>query len=510
MSRSVIRPVCRGITRPVIRGIFDGPFGGGDQGPFQDWVWDNPLYKKDSFQTFFRDGSIFTTQQWRGKADANLREIVRDEDNPTFADADWSDSFNNYTGPSTESLGYLNEFTVANQVVWSEDLTQAAWAKNEVTIEDNSTNLPDGTPGAYDIVPSTNNTTHNVVIDAGNNSAANVGTRASISYKGFFKVKAGSAEQYRIRITLRNKAAPANFARATFPTFADLAGATNDIVYRSGALTFGGVWTQNAGNDRIYMLQGADGYWSFEFTCAPNQEVDLELLVELLDGAASTFVGDGTSGITHGGSCVFLKDWPSSYVPTRSGIAITRAKTNLQSTSANLKLPDNIVNDFNFVIKLRFPFRHNTIDSYSPFGTFCFSWYNTPGDAKDRIYILYNTATFTLFCVSQSGAVATDTAPALADFFPYDSITFLIGHGTTQGFRSRALTPYVDTGWTVPKPSTSLLRPVEEIYFGDLTGNLNQECMFHHFGIHLGDLTNAEIEALCPAPLQAPARASAV
>lgn len=59
-----------------------------------------------------------------------------------------------------ESLGLLVEDSVTNQVIYSEQVDNAVWAKTEVSVSSTTQIAPDGTTSADNFVPSTNATPH--------------------------------------------------------------------------------------------------------------------------------------------------------------------------------------------------------------------------------------------------------------------------------------------------------------------------------------------------------------
>ena len=191
-----------------------------------------------------------------------------------------------------ESKGLLIEEARANSATYSEEFDNAGWDKARVTITPNTIIAPDGTLTADKLIANTDNNSHKIVlrptITSGNSYTASV----------YFK----KGEYTDAQIDLYSDGSN-TFARSDF----DLD--TGTIIYAQ----VGSATITDVGNGWYRCIvagtatTSGTGYFQIYVT-----------------SPASSFTGDGYSGIYVWGAQLEAGSFPTSYIPT-SGSTVTRA-----------------------------------------------------------------------------------------------------------------------------------------------------------------------------------------
>jgi hypothetical protein len=173
-------------------------------------------------------------------------------------------------------------------VTFSEQFDNAAWVKNETTISANSATSPSGVQDADKIIPSTNNTNHNV--DRVGLSVSSNGT-ASVFLK---------ASGY-------NKAAIRSYFTGGYASF-DL---VNGTILTSVSVT---ATIQNYGNGWYRCSVNDTGNASYGYVIA---------VLNTSNDPNAAYVGNGISGILAWGAQLEVGAYATSYIPTL-GASVTR------------------------------------------------------------------------------------------------------------------------------------------------------------------------------------------
>lgn len=199
--------------------------------------------------------------------------------------------------PSTlAARGLLIEEQRANSLTYSEDLTDASWAKNAVTISSNAIVAPDGLTTADKMDETAVTSGHGL-----DKSFSYVsGTTYTISY--FVK----AAERSAINHLFPSAAFGSNLnARFDLTT-----GAFSSV--SAGITTF----SQNVGN----------GWWRIAFTATATASVTTVIRINLLAtiGGSTNYLGVLGSGLYFWGAQLEVGAFPTSYIPTVA-TALTRS-----------------------------------------------------------------------------------------------------------------------------------------------------------------------------------------
>jgi hypothetical protein len=218
---------------------------------------------------------------------------------------------NPFTG---ESLGLLIEEQRANLLTYSEDFSQAAWAKTNTSIESNIVVAPDGTLTADKIIESTNNSAH----ELRRNSNASVS--ALTAYTQSIYVKAAERTLGSLQMIGNSGDSIINF---------DLSNGTVAVVSVSGGWSNNSATIESVGN----------GWFLISHTATTNSGItglNARLFVRSAAGNTS-YTGDGYSGIYIWGAQLEAGAFPTSYIPTvasqvtRSADAASMTGTNFSS-----------------------------------------------------------------------------------------------------------------------------------------------------------------------------------
>lgn len=209
----------------------------------------------------------------------------------------------NYDPVTHEPLGILIELAATNSNTYSEDLSNAAYTLTACTASVNLVAAPDGNTTADKLVEGSTNTEHYFV-----RASAYTITANTINCYSFF-VKALTRTKLRVRML--DNATGLNYVYYDFDLSAvSISGVTVGgaaTSYNSGIVNYGGGWY------RIYVSALLDTY-----STAAN------IRVSLMNGAATTYTGDGSSGLYIWGQQFELAQSPSSYIATTSA-SVTRA-----------------------------------------------------------------------------------------------------------------------------------------------------------------------------------------
>jgi len=177
-----------------------------------------------------------------------------------------------------------------NLLDYSEQFDNAAWTKGNATITANSIASPDGLTTADTLVENTATAAHNMT----EAFAWVAGTIYTLS----IYVKEQSARNFRI----------------TFPTtqFGGVASSANfDTTTGSVLSTFGGVVARTESVD--------NGWFRFSISKAATVTSSGSLDVRLLDGTATSYLGDGSSGAYIWGAQLEVGSVPTTYQPIFNG-----------------------------------------------------------------------------------------------------------------------------------------------------------------------------------------------
>lgn len=202
-----------------------------------------------------------------------------------------------YDPVTGECQGLLIEESRTNLLTYSSDFANASWLKQQATVAASATTSPSG---AMDATKLTENAT------AGEHYAqkANLSVRGGTSYSLSFYVKA--AGRTRVGVLLSSTTPLSLIALTRFN------------------LATGSVVATNVGTASI--TPAADGWFRVVVTgVADSSNSTVIARIQLRDdGDASSYTGDGTSGIYIWGAQLEQGAFPTSHIPT-SGAQVTRA-----------------------------------------------------------------------------------------------------------------------------------------------------------------------------------------
>jgi len=195
--------------------------------------------------------------------------------------------------------GLLLEAAGTNLFTYSEDFSNAAWTKLNITVTSNAANAPDGTSTADLIVPSTANASHTVYTSA---------TVGNTTHSRFVYAKAAG---YRY-LQLDMSAVYDTSCFANFDLQDGLVGSKGATVLSSGIEKLPNGWY------KCYLTAGLPPGG------AGSAFMHIAVVDSLTAGRLPGFAGDGTSGIYIWGAQVEASSFPTSYIPTTTA-TVTRA-----------------------------------------------------------------------------------------------------------------------------------------------------------------------------------------
>jgi hypothetical protein len=190
-------------------------------------------------------------------------------------------------------------------ITYSEDFTDASWAKFDVTVSADATTSPSGSSNADKIVEGTGSSIHRV------NTAGTIVSGTSYTVSAFFK----AAERTRVLVRTNNGSTDED-------TYFDLSSGT--VISGSGLIS-------DLGN----------GWFRVSRTFTAAASVTSSFITQFLlvsSGTTTSYTGDGTSGVYIYGAQLEEGSTPSSYTPT-NGSTATRAAETLTIPAANLPWP---------------------------------------------------------------------------------------------------------------------------------------------------------------------------
>ncbi len=191
-----------------------------------------------------------------------------------------------------ESDGVLIEDAVTNLLERSEEFDNALWLKTELNVTANSATSPDGTTNADKLIPTTTNSSHNII---NNSSVTN-----TLTYSQTWFVK---ADGY-------------NFVQIT--------GSTGFITtnWVNFNLSTGAIASSNLAGGVVASITAlTNGYFRVSITApAITTTTSGRFVLAVIDADTASrlpaFVGDGTSGVLVWGGQLENLAFPSSYIPT--------------------------------------------------------------------------------------------------------------------------------------------------------------------------------------------------
>lgn len=211
-------------------------------------------------------------------------------------------------------LGLLIEPARTNLFTYSEQIDNAAWVKSRLSVTANATVAPDGLVTADKLVEDTGNGGHLLVRSV---TSAN-GAAHTVSHY----VQAG--ERSRLRIQLDD--GHAAFANCTFDLIAGTMSGLAGTGVTAGITPAGG------------------GRWRIWLTGTSISTTVREVVYMVSDAGASSYTGDGTSGLFIWGSQLEVGTAPTSYIPTVAS-TVTRA------TDAPLTVAVSLANQLSLMVE---------------------------------------------------------------------------------------------------------------------------------------------------------------
>ena len=186
-------------------------------------------------------------------------------------------------------LGLLVEESRTNLITYSADLSQSSWAKVNCTVATDTTTFIDGSTLAYKVVETTANASHDI-------RDTYIGTPGA-SYTHSFYAKAAERTQLVVFVGGPSISVRFDISSGTIPS-------------------------DPGGNGSIHDV--GDGWYRCAVTGTSDGSGNFNAIHILYNGTATTYPGDGTSGLYICGAQLEAGAFPTSYIPT-SGATATRA-----------------------------------------------------------------------------------------------------------------------------------------------------------------------------------------
>jgi len=200
-----------------------------------------------------------------------------------------------YDPATGKCLGLLVEEPRANLLTYSNNFENSAWLKNGTTFTKDLAIAPDGTMTAGKLVETAENRSHVIY--------ANLVVANGPATLSFFVKEAGRSK---VRLNSYEASIPSNPVSATFDLVAKTASSFGGLTTSASIKDVGGGWLR-------CQVSGLSGGTASTWT-----------LTILGPGDATTYAGDGVSGVFMWGAQVEVGSFPTSHIPT-AGSAVTRA-----------------------------------------------------------------------------------------------------------------------------------------------------------------------------------------
>jgi hypothetical protein len=182
---------------------------------------------------------------------------------------------------------HLLEPARTNLIPYSEDFSNVAWSKEDLTVLPNQAISPDGTLNADLLLPNTNNTDHSIY------------DQTNVSNEVF---------------TVFLKAGGYNFAFLGQNNAADTNGAFFDLI--------NGTVAKNSSSLSASIEYYGNGW--FRCSLFGSFLTDFRIICPSENGQTFSFSGDGVKGVYSWGAQVEAGSYPTSYIVSNSGSATTR------------------------------------------------------------------------------------------------------------------------------------------------------------------------------------------
>ena len=248
----------------------------------------------DSRVTFTRTGNTATVINSSGNVAAINADLPRFDYNPV----------------TLACKGLLIEEARTNLFLYSAEFDNAYWTKTRSSITANATISPEGSLTGDKLVENLDNGTHIIVrTETTTNTSANT-----------WSIYAKAGERPSINISVREATTFLRSSNATFNLSAGTVGAVSNAGGSSGTATI-----QNAGN----------GWYRCSLTITlGGVNTNSQAFFQINNGSASSYQGNGTSGIFVWGAQLELGGFTTSIIPTEA-TTVTRNPDVAVMTSTN-------------------------------------------------------------------------------------------------------------------------------------------------------------------------------